>query len=103
MGEEVRDGKIAPLSSAQALVRKGGKTSMPYVDGLSVSTYQMHDPLGLLRWQDSVRTRGWIALQIVGGFGVVGGLAFWMAKYFGMMGSINERWIQGWEYFGWHE
>ncbi|KIW97582.1 uncharacterized protein Z519_01166 [Cladophialophora bantiana CBS 173.52] len=105
MGEEVRDGTIVPLlqgDSAQALVRKGGKGSTAYgVDVLP--SYQMHDPLGLLRWRDSMRTRGWIALQIVGSFGVVGGLAFWLAKHFGATGSVNEWWTQGWHYFGWHD
>ena len=102
MGEEVRDGKIAPANN-QTLVQKNGKGSMLYGDGEAVPSYRLHDPLGLLRWQDSMRTRGWIALQLVGSFGVMGGLAFWMAKQFGMFPSINEWWTQGWEYFGWHE
>ncbi|KAH0848365.1 hypothetical protein AYO21_04391 [Fonsecaea monophora] len=105
MGEEVRDGTIVPLQqgdSTQALIRKGGKAGILYgVDVLP--SYQMQDPLGLLRWQDSMRARGWIALQIVGSFGVVGGLAFWLAKHFGVTGSVNEWWTQGWHYFGWHD
>lgn len=96
MGEEVREGKILPPDNSQALVRKGVKAGMGYGD---VPSYQMHDPLGLLRWQDSMRTRGWLALQIVGSFGVVGGLAFFLAKSWGLTTSINE-WAQGW-YFSW--
>ncbi|OAP63268.1 hypothetical protein AYL99_02495 [Fonsecaea erecta] len=105
MGEEVRDGTIVPLQQGddvQALVRKGGKTGMAYGVELMPS-YQMRDPLGLLRWQDSMRARGWIALQIVGSFGVAGGLAFWLAKHFGATGIVNEWWTQGWHYFGWHD
>jgi hypothetical protein len=97
MGEEVREGKIVPVNNGQALVRRNGPGGLGYGD---VPSYQMHDPLGLLRWQDSMRTRGWIALQLVGSFGVMGGLAFWLAKHFGMMGSVNEWWTQGWEYLG---
>ncbi|KIY03551.1 uncharacterized protein Z520_00242 [Fonsecaea multimorphosa CBS 102226] len=105
MGEEVRDGTIVPLQqgdNAQALVRKGGKIGRAY--GVEVMpSYQMQDPLGLLRWQDSMRARGWIALQIVGSFGVVGGIAFWLAKHFGATSIVNEWWTQGWHYFGWHD
>ena len=101
MSEEVRDGKIQPTDNNQALVRKNSKARDAYGDDLMPS-YKMHDPLGLLRWQDAMRTRGWLALQILGSFGVVGGVAFWLAKHFGMMGTFNDRLSQGWEYFGWH-
>ncbi|EXJ57024.1 hypothetical protein A1O7_07368 [Cladophialophora yegresii CBS 114405] len=103
MGEEVRDGKIMPVDNNQALVRKNGKGSITYGDSEAVPSYQMHDPLGLLRWQDSMRARGWIALQIVGSFGVMGGLAFWLAKNLGMTGSIHDWWTQVWDSLGWHE
>jgi hypothetical protein len=90
MGEEVRDGKVNLPDTQQALVHKGAKSSMGYGD---IPNYQMHDPLGILRWQDSMRTRGWIALQVVGSFGVVGGLAFWLAKTWGLTTSLND-WAQ---------
>ncbi|KEF59537.1 uncharacterized protein A1O9_04381 [Exophiala aquamarina CBS 119918] len=90
MGEEVRDGKIKVPEPQHALVQRGGKASMAYGD---VPNYQMHDPLGILRWQDSMRTRGWIALQVAGSFGVVGGLAFWLAKTWGLTASLND-WAQ---------
>ncbi|KAJ9615825.1 hypothetical protein H2200_001902 [Cladophialophora chaetospira] len=116
MGEEVRGGSVVPVNTdysdgngnAQALVRTkksgkgGGAIRYHNLDG-EVPSYQMHDPLGLLRWRDSVRTRGWITLQLVGGFGVMGGLAFWMARQFGVLGGVNEWWTAGWEYFGWGE
>lgn len=90
MGEEVRDGKFHVPETEQALVHKGSRASMAYGD---VPNYQMHDPLGILRWQDSMRTRGWIAFQVVGSFGVVGGLAFWLAKTWGLTASLND-WAQ---------
>lgn len=92
LGEEVREGHILPLETPQALVHKRGKSSVSYGE---VPSYQMHDPLGLLRWQDSMRTRGWIALQIMGSFGVVGGIAFWVVKSWGLTATINE-WAQCW-------
>ncbi|KAL2405763.1 hypothetical protein ABEF95_005360 [Exophiala dermatitidis] len=107
MGEEVRDGRIlypgdysSPARHQQALLpQKGRKNGMGYDDyeddhDVKAAGYQMHDPLGLLRWQDSMRTRGWIALQVVGSFGVVGGLAFWLARTWGLTASIND-WVQG--------
>jgi hypothetical protein len=74
------------------LVHKRGESSVSYGE---FPSYQMHDPLGLLRWQDSMRTRGWIALQIMGSFGVVGGIAFWVVKSWGLTATINE-WAQCW-------
>jgi len=91
MGEEVRDGRVTAPNNSQALVCKGEKLIVGYGE---IPSYQMHDPLGLLRLQDSMRARGWIALQIVGGFGMVGGLALWIAKTWGLS-AIND-WAQGW-------
>ncbi len=94
MGEEIRDGKLLPPEHphCQAVTAKSGRSGLAY--GEVVPSYQMHDPLGLLRWQDSIRTRGWIALQIAGSFGVIGGLAFWIAKTWGLTTSFND-WAQG--------
>ncbi|RMD42450.1 hypothetical protein DV735_g2656, partial [Chaetothyriales sp. CBS 134920] len=92
MGEEVRGGQVVPfdqLSPVAGRTESGeGKTFS------SGSVYQMHDPLGLLQWQDTLRTRGWITLQLVGSFGVIGGLAFWMAKTLGFT-SLSE-WATNW-------
>ena len=41
-----------------------------------------HDPLGVVWWTDDLKHRGWVIFQVVGGFGVVGGLALWLAKFF---------------------
>ena len=51
------------------------------------------DPLGLVRWKEAMRRRGWIAFQIVGGFGVVGAVAVWMARTWG---SGSDAWAWGW-------
>lgn len=90
MGEEIRDGKIHLLDNSQALVMRGQTYSLP-----AEPVYSTHDPLGLLRWQEAMRTRGWIALQLVGSFGVVGGLAFWLARSLGFTNSMYE-WAHEW-------
>ncbi|KAJ9633339.1 hypothetical protein H2204_007056 [Knufia peltigerae] len=92
LGEEVREGQILSRDGSHALVHKRSKSGMIFDE---LPSYQMHDPLGLLRWQDSMRTHGWIALQIMGSFGVVGGIAFWAVKTWGLTASIND-WAQGW-------
>ena len=38
------------------------------------------DPLGLFRWNDTVKRRGWIAVQIVGSFGILSAMAVWVAR-----------------------
>lgn len=55
------------------------------------------DPLGLLRWNEAMKRRGWIAFQIMGTFGVVGAVAVWIVKSWG--GSENyATWT--WEWLG---
>lgn len=104
MGQEVRDGQVVPFdhSKNDAVLKMSGS----HVQGLKGPMYQhqMHDPLGLLQWRDSMRTRGWITLQVVGSFGVVGGLAFWLAKTWGFTHSFND-WAQEWSeyWFGMNE
>jgi hypothetical protein len=90
MGEEIRDGQVLPADKSHALVKGGQISTLP--GGFAYST---HDPLGLLRLQDSMNTRGWIALQLVGSFGVIGGLAFWLAKTWGFTNSLHD-WASQW-------
>lgn len=93
MGEEVRDGRLSALAQSEALVNEGDRGEEGC--GWAWPKHSAQDPLGLLRWSDNIRTRGWIALQVVGSFGMIGGLAFWLAKTWGLTSAINE-WAQGW-------
>ena len=92
MGEEVRDGQVLPQDKSQYITRNGRPYLLP--NSMAIPT---HDPLGLLRWHDAVRTRGWIALQIIGGFSVIGGLACWLAKTCGFNNTLHE-WMNDWYY-----
>lgn len=95
MGEEVRDGHIVTSENSgdQVLVRREDAEKLPV---RTEPVYQMHDPLGLLQWRHSIRTKGWMALQLVGSVGVVGGLAFfWLAKTRGLTNTLND-WAQEW-------
>lgn len=97
IGEEARGGRLSVLDQSAALVKEAAGTR----DGSPLSwppaMYSTCDPLGLLGWRDNIRNRGWIALQVVGSFGMIGGLAFWLVKTWGMTSVINE-WVHG---LGW--
>ena len=93
MSEEARDGRLSALDQSGALVKADIANEPPRSWNCSTK-YATHDPLGLLRWSDGVKTRGWIALQVVGSFGMIGGLAFWLAKTWGLTNTITE-WAQG--------
>jgi hypothetical protein len=92
MGEEVRDGRVVPLDACGALVKRDASETGVYYRGASYAT---HDPLGLLRWHETMKTRGWVAVQVVSSFGVIGGLALWLAKTWGFTSSLHE-WAEGW-------
>lgn len=98
MGEEVREGQVIPFDNkTTALIQQEHAEK-----GVALSpsaVYQMHDPLGFLQWRDSMRTRSWLALQVVGSFGVVGSLAFWLAKSWGWTVTLSDwtsEWTQHW-------
>lgn len=56
------------------------------------------DPLGLLRWNEAMKQRGWIAFQIAGSFGVIGAVAVWVVRNWGVsMGHDgSSTWSWGW-------
>lgn len=122
MGEEVRDGQVVPYTHShqynstytydddgKVLARDGTRDVSPSSSSFRMYRvhHNLHDPLGLLQWRDSVRTKGWLALQVVGSFGVVGGLVFWVARTWGGFGGSwsgsGEGGLGEWcrEWWGW--
>jgi hypothetical protein len=75
----VSDGSIVAVSEAGQLVKTSG-------NGGSYSRKErgMHrgvdraDPLGLLQLNAEMKRRGWVAVRVLGGFGILGGLCWWM-------------------------
>ena len=59
------------------------------------------DPLGLIRWQGKMRRRGWMALQLVGGLGIIGAMAVWAWRTWNAsyeqavwaQATTNARWL----------
>lgn len=85
LNECVQDGTLVPLSESRkrsesptsgALVKQGTYSRRRN----TYTSLDCHDPLGLLQFNAEMRRTGWAALQIVGSFGIIGGLAFWFAK-----------------------
>ena len=56
------------------------------------------DPLGLIRWNEIMRSGGWVAFQLVGGFGVLGAVAVWVLKNWST--SIDEPMGWAWNWLG---
>lgn len=97
LGECVVDGSLVPLSQTpgfcglyssvgekapggfQVLRSHGGSESVYRCAGLSPN-----DPLGVVGWIDELGHRSWVLVQIVGSVGVVGGLALWLARTWGL-------------------
>ena len=94
LGECVDDGSLVP-------VRDPAKDTISMrierMDG-SVSTglVNARDPLGLLGWNEAIRRRGWIAVQVVGGFGVLGAMAVWMVRSWGAGADAYSNWTWAW-------
>ncbi|TGO54441.1 hypothetical protein BCON_0107g00290 [Botryotinia convoluta] len=84
LGECVQDGTLVPISQARqpqwnsdtgALVKRG-----KYSRTSSNSILNTNDPLGILQFNEDMKRRGIIALQVVSSFGIIGGLAFWINR-----------------------
>ena len=53
------------------------------------------DPLGLLQWNDFIKERGWVALQVAGSFGILGAVAVWVARSW----SIDSYSVGDWSWW----
>ncbi|KAK2738500.1 hypothetical protein FQN57_007015 [Myotisia sp. PD_48] len=91
LGECVTDGTLVPISQTPGFPRFGkelGKERekrslcVQTRDGgrleYRINDVNMRDPLGILRWSEDLKRQGWIL--VLGSMGIVGGLAFWVAR-----------------------
>lgn len=91
LNECVQDGTLVPVSGRdrrssrirdqvmrQKLAGRTGASSL----SSSTKTLQHQDPLGLLEVAADVKAKSWLALEVLGSLGVLGGLAFWMSKHY---------------------
>ena len=95
LDECVKDGALVSIESRRAMNEKGP----PKAELLKASSHRglldPSDPLGLLRWNEAMKRRGWIAFQVVGSFGILGAMAVWMARTWGA-GSDGYNWPWQW-------
>lgn len=93
LGECVVDGSLVPLSQTPGFgLREKSLRSHSYRFGISPQ-----DPLGLVGWVDDLGRRSWVLVQIVGSVGVVGGLALWLARTWGLpTRSLTDMRVDYW-------
>ncbi len=95
LDECVKDGALVSIKSRRAINEKG----LLKAELLKASGHRglldPSDPLGLLRWNEAMKRRGWIAFQVVGSFGILGAMAVWMARTWGA-GSDSYNWTWQW-------
>lgn len=100
LGECVVDGTLVAVNQDTPFVDSSGKgvatLRTTAVDGAPHRMANPHDPLGLLRWNEAMKRRGWIAFQVVGSFGVIGALAVWVARNWMGHGDGLMDWYSGW-------
>lgn len=86
MSECVDDGSLLPVhdSSIHARTANGLKATItkPELPRLSGHRGLLNpgDPLGLLRWNEVLKRKGWIAFQVVGSVGILGAVAVWVCR-----------------------
>lgn len=93
LGECVADGTLVPAQPDRGLALSRRSPGLkPLADVKRWTIEDPRDPLGLLRYNEELQRRGWLALQIVGGLGVIGGLAFWIARHWNLLGGDLASW-----------
>ena len=101
LGECVVDGTLVPVNRDMAYVESPGKSVVTMRTtstggALRHGMTNPNDPLGLLRWNQALKRRGWIAFQVVGSFGVLGALAVWVARNWVGNGDGLVDWYWDW-------
>ena len=105
IGDCIADGTLVPVQESAVTARpspeKYAMALRPPSAGGSSAHYglpNLADPLGIIRWNDAMKKRGWLAFQVVGSFGVLGAIAVWVARNWGegLDGAVGMAWNWGW-------
>lgn len=94
LGECVDDGSLVPVRGPEKDTIS--MRTEPMDGSLSTGLVNARDPLGLLGWNEAVRRKGWIAVQVVGGFGVLGAMAVWVFRSWGAGADAYSTWTWAW-------
>ncbi|KAE8145728.1 hypothetical protein BDV25DRAFT_164008 [Aspergillus avenaceus] len=109
LGDCIGDGSLVPITQPARVcglhmpMEKAGSGLLIRTENgqqveYCIARASPHDPLGLVWWSEDLKRRSWTIVQIVGSFGVVGGLAFWLAKSWG----VTSRGLGEWRYLEWY-
>ncbi|KAJ5404105.1 hypothetical protein N7509_003976 [Penicillium cosmopolitanum] len=104
LSECVIDGSLVPISKTPGFcgLYTPSNDKHPGLHSMrSTADYQIslshHDPLGIVGWIDDLGRRSWALVQIVGSVGVVGGLALWLARTWGLpTRSLSDLHLDYW-------
>lgn len=101
IGECISDGSLVPVQNSSLAVRteKGLESTKLELSRLSGHRGLLDpgDPLGLLRWNEVMKRKGWIAFQVVGSVGIVGAMAVWVWRTWG---SGDDGYATTWRWVG---
>lgn len=96
LNQHVQNGTLVavnkPKSRASTETRRGCKRRW------LKKTEQHQDPLGLLQVAADLKTKGWVALEIIGGLGIIGGLALLFSRHRMQADPVQlaDEWARCW-------
>lgn len=102
LSECVVDGSLVPITQTpgfNGLDMSPEKARVPNSREIEyrISKLSPHDPLGVVWWTDDLKERGWALFQIVGGFGMIGGLALCLARLWGLPSrGLSDSYLTCW-------
>lgn len=97
LGECVGESGVDDASALTLRNSKGAlrRTSAMIYAANSQGLLDAGDPLGLLKWNEAMKRRGWMVFQVVGISSIMGGLAVWAARTW-VGASDQENWMWTW-------
>ncbi|KAI1384703.1 Septin-domain-containing protein [Hypoxylon trugodes] len=96
LNECVQDGTLVALKKTKS---SGSMPTRRKSRGrFSAKTTPHQDPLGLLQVAADLKAKGWVALEVIGSLGVIGGLAFWLSRHHWHVDPIElaDEWARHW-------
>lgn len=101
LNECVKEGTLVPVRDPDCGASVlGGKMKRRHSRGSQATTTMQHqDPLGLLDVAARLKAKSWMALEILGGMSIVGGIGLWVSRngwHSHALGWAIESWTAFW-------
>ncbi|KAI2470620.1 hypothetical protein F4781DRAFT_390002 [Annulohypoxylon bovei var. microspora] len=96
LNECVQDGTLVALRKVKG--KNSIETGKASKRRFLTKTTQSQDPLGLLQVTADLKAKGWVALEVMGSLGIIGGLAFWVSRQHWHMEPVQlaDEWARHW-------